>query len=214
PGGGLEDLEVDAAGHEAFHLVDVEALVDPGDQEGLDRLGVRADLPALALLHRVGLDDQGEYPPGGLDEGLRGGGPPPDHAHVGLDVEVVVARRHGAIPSARRPRSPQRACSSATATGPAVSVRSSRGPRPATRAPAARRASTSSSPSPPSGPTTTAARMGRAAGRTSASGAVSRSQRQTRTPARSCASRAASQSPSAAGAAPPGTPAGPHCLGA
>ena len=73
PRGVIEHLDLDPPGHEALHIVDVEALVDPGDEQALETVPVGADLPLLPLLHAAGLHDQGEDAQRRLHEGLGGG---------------------------------------------------------------------------------------------------------------------------------------------
>ena len=79
----------DAAGDEALDLVHVEALVDPVDEQGLGRVGLRADLTVLALVDLVGRDDQREDAERRLGEGLHPRRTPRAHAHVGVHVELL-----------------------------------------------------------------------------------------------------------------------------
>jgi hypothetical protein len=80
----------------------VEALVDPGHQQRLRPLGLGTDLARLARLHLVRVDQLGKNTERGLRERLSPRGPPADHAHahVRLDLEGLPARAH--------PRSPNR----------------------------------------------------------------------------------------------------------
>src|SRR5947208_14143350 len=53
-------VDRDAVGDEALDLVHVEALVDPVDEQGLGRVGLRADLAVLARVDLVGLEEEAE----------------------------------------------------------------------------------------------------------------------------------------------------------
>src|SRR3989441_13294170 len=83
----------DAVGDEALDLVHVETLVDPVDEQGLGRVGLRADLAVLALVDLVGRDDQREDAERRLGEGLRPSRTPRAHAHVGVHVELRSEER-------------------------------------------------------------------------------------------------------------------------
>src|SRR5256886_16575570 len=79
----------DAVGDEALDLVHVETLVDPVDEQGLGRVGLRADLAVLALVDLVGRDDQREDAERRLGERLRPSRTPRAHAHGGVPVELL-----------------------------------------------------------------------------------------------------------------------------
>src|SRR5256886_9516298 len=153
----------DAAGDEALDLVHVEALVDPADEQGLGRVGLRADLTVLALVDLVGRDDQREDAERRLGEGLRPRRTPRAHADVGVHVELLPARGGAVLHS----RSPSRLWRTAMIAGPAVSDLRIRGPTPTTLQPPAPTRPISLRDSPPPGPTRkcTRAPFGRGGGR-------------------------------------------------
>src|SRR5438094_94456 len=199
------DGELHVMHHEALDVVDVEAFVDPRHQQRLGAVGLGAHLASFAGLDLRGHHDQREDAERRLRDGLRPRRPPRAHADVGLDLEVLPAGR------AHR-RSPKRDCRMATIAGPAVSVRTIRGPIDVTTNWWARAASTSRAASPPSGPTITATERGDpAALSASPSGAPPPSHRQS---ARSTGSGTASHSASGRGGSTSGMTARPHCLAA
>src|SRR5262249_12693426 len=143
---------------------DVQALVDPGHQQRLRALGLRAHLPTLTRVELLGGHQQGADAERDLGEGVGAGGSPAVHADVGLHLE-------GLPPGGAHPRSPKRDWRIAVTAGPAVSVRRMRGPSDTTVNPRARASSTSAFARPPSGPTSTTAERGDpAAPRTTPSG--------------------------------------------
>src|SRR5439155_566924 len=73
-------------------LVHVKTLVDPVDEQGLGRVGLRADLAVLALVDPVARDDQREDAERRLGERLRPSRTPRAHAHVGVHVELLPSR--------------------------------------------------------------------------------------------------------------------------
>src|SRR5688572_4225304 len=198
--------QLDGLHHEALDLVHVEALVDPGHEQGLRRVGLRAHRAPLARLDLPREHEQREDAEGGLRERLGTRRAPAAHADVRLDLEVLPAG------VGAHPRSPKRDWRIATSAGPAVSARRMRGPSETTMSPRARAASTSSPASPPSGPTTTSAARGApASASTPASGAPPPSHAQR---ARSADSPASSQSASGRGGSTSGITARPDCLAA
>src|SRR2546426_2669188 len=88
----LHDALPISVGDEALDLVHVETLVDPVDEQGLGRVGLRADLAVLALVDLVGRDDQREDAERRLGERLRPSRTPRAHAHVGVHVELLPSR--------------------------------------------------------------------------------------------------------------------------
>src|SRR3989440_7749438 len=142
----LEDR--DAVGDEALDLVHVEALVDPVDEQGLGRVGLRADLTVLALVDLVGRDDQREDAERRLGEGLRPRRTPRAHADVGVHVELLPARGGAVLHS----RSPRRLWRTAMIAGPAGFHLRKRGPTPPDPQPPPPTPSTSLRDHPPSGP--------------------------------------------------------------
>src|SRR5438128_2401828 len=99
----------------------------------------------LALSDLLWPHDQREHSERGLRERFRTGWGPGVDSHIRLGLEVLPARLARAQSCA--PRSPNRAWSTATMAGPAVSVLSTRGPIPTIaqrRAPSRRARSTPS----------------------------------------------------------------------
>src|SRR5256886_9963632 len=139
----------DAVGDEARDLVHVEALVDPADEQGLGRVGLRAVLTVLALVDLVGRDDQREDAERRLGEGLRPRRTPRAHADVGVHVELLPARGGALLHST----SPSRLWGTAVIAGPAGSPLRKHAPTPTHPPPPPPPPSTSSCATPPSRPT-------------------------------------------------------------
>src|SRR5437870_7166207 len=151
----------DTVDDEAFDLVHVEALVDPGDKERLGRLGLCADLAVLALFDLVGCDDSAKTPSAAWAKASARVGP---HARTPTSASTSNCSQpaSGGSPGTGRPVavfrmssqsiSPNLLWRTAMIAGPAVSVRRIRGPTPMILQPTARPLSISWRDSPPSGP--------------------------------------------------------------
>src|SRR5262249_26955853 len=134
----LAQIDFDAMNREALDLVDVETLVDPPDQQPLHGVRLGPDLAMLTLDDLFGRHDQREHTERGLRERFRPRRRPRPDANLGLGLEMLPADLARA-----QPRSPNRAWSTATIAGPAVSVRKIRGPTPISAHPRSRASSTS-----------------------------------------------------------------------
>src|SRR5215471_2042883 len=89
-----------ASHDEALDLVHVEALVDPGDQQALGRVALRAYLSVFALRDLLGRRDQREHAESGLGEGARPRHGPGVNTRLGAGLQMLPARVARAHPAA------------------------------------------------------------------------------------------------------------------
>src|SRR5882724_733711 len=83
--------DLDAAHDERLDLVHVQALVDPGHEQHLRAVGLRADLARLARRDRRGIGDEREHAERGLRERLRARRAPGADPDIRLHLELLVA---------------------------------------------------------------------------------------------------------------------------
>src|SRR5262249_27614635 len=86
------ERHLDLAHHEALDVVYVEALVHPGDQQGLGTLGLGSNLAHLPRLDLGRIDQQGEDAERRFREGCRARLAPPAHAAVPLPLSALPPR--------------------------------------------------------------------------------------------------------------------------